>query len=102
MYSSEYVVGDLISIHTQLRLRKVFFLSLVDGWILYETHIICTVMYSCIYIVPICNVTTIKPHLRVRKVFFFIFSRWIDVILMKHIVNVMLYILVDISYWCVM
>ena len=95
MYSSEYLLDDVTTFVTHLRLRNVIiycyvffceYLVCVDGTIIHANVIFVkvffhTVMYSCGYLVPVYNVTTIYTYLRLRKVFFFIFSRsWMDII----------------------
>ena len=88
MYSSEYLVGDVTTIVTHLRLRNVIiycyvffceYLVCVDGTIIIHTNVIFgkvffrTVMYLCGYLV--CDVTTIHTTVIFRKVFFWISSR---------------------------
>ena len=77
-YCEYYLAGDVTTIHTQVILRKLIysFRSLADEWI-YDTHSLCTVLYSCGCIVG--DVTTIPIHIIFKKVFFWICIRGMDI-----------------------
>ena len=52
------------------------FLSLADG-LMYAAHSLCTVICSWKYLV--CDMTTVHTPIILRRVFFLIFSWWIDI-----------------------
>ena len=128
MYSSRYLVGDVTTIITHLRLRKVLFLIFTRCIVILYTYLMycyvffcqylvcfdgtiihtnvtfrkvffCTVMYSCWYLVR--DVTTIHTNVIFRKVFFWIFSGLMMDIWYALICSVFLWILTSCQWYIV-